>query len=271
MDFLWAFCRAFAHTWQRSLVLTRAGSLTFSSILAIVPLMIVGVALLSILPIATQVQTAIQDFIFRNFIASSGQQIQTYVSFFVSRAWQMSWWGIGFLAVNAIGILLALEQSLNAIWQVPSRGYLPAILLYSVVLIVMPLLMTVSIGLSLLIENADLVPTLLLPLSKITSKITVLWPLLFSFMGYLVIFKGLPHTRVSWKAAAFGAFWTAVFFEVAKHAFTWYVQLFPSYERIYGAVVAVPLFFLWLYCCWLILFCGAVLAYVWQTRFHQPT
>ena len=63
-------------------------------------------------------------------------------------------------------------------------------------------------------------------------------------------------------AAALGALTSALLFEVIKHAFIAYVSLFPTYEYIYGAVAAVPLFFLWLYCCWLILLVGAVVTYL---------
>ena len=254
--------KQFINIWRQEWLLTRAGSLTFSSILAVVPLMVVSITLLHFSPVNAALQQSVQNFIFSHFVASSSQVIQSYLAFFAARAWQLSGWSIAFLAMNALGILFSLEHSLNAIWQVKSRTLYKAVALYLVILVLSPLLMSLSIGLSLVLSHSEWLPSVLLPLAHLAW----LWPMLISFLSYALIFKIMPHAFVPYRAAMVGAGAAALLFEWAKHVFAWYVVAFPSYERLYGAVAAVPLFFLWLYFCWLILLCGAVVAYLWQQK-----
>jgi membrane protein len=243
LAFLWRFGRL----WQRALLFTRAGSLTFASILAIVPLMVMLMAFLSLSPFSTALKPSIERFLFANFVPSSSQMILGYLQHFTDQAWQMSWWSIGFLMVAALKILFSLEDDLNAIWQIPSRRYWHSLIIYGLLLILSPFFLVCSFVLSL-----------------------PLLPLLCSFAAFVTVFKLLPNTHVRWDAALMGAAWAASIFEVAKYGFAWYVTAFPSYERIYGIAAALPLFFLWLYCAWLIMFFGALIAFFWQSFFDKP-
>lgn len=243
MSEVFIFLQSFGRMWQRALLFTRAGSLTFASILAIVPSMVMMVAFFSLSPFSIALKPNIERFIFDNFVPSSSQAILGYLQHFTEQAWQMSWWSIGFLMLTALNILFSLEDSLNAIWQRPSRRYWQSALLYSLICVLSPIFIVGSFVLAL-----------------------PLLPLLFSFTAFVSIYKILPHTHVSWAAALVGGLTAATMFEVAKYLFAWYVIMFPTYERIYGIAAAVPLFFLWLYCSWLITFFGALVAFSWQTK-----
>lgn len=238
----------FGQLWQRALLFTRAGSLTFASILAIVPLMVMLMAFLSLSPFSTALKPSIESFLFANFVPSSSQMILGYLQHFTDKAWQMSGWSIGFLMLAALKILFSLEDSLNAIWQVPSRHYWRSLIIYGLLLVLSPFFLVCSFVLSL-----------------------PLLPLLFSFAVFVTVFKILPNTHVRWSAAVMGALAAASVFEMAKYLFAWYVVAFPSYERIYGITAAIPLFFLWLYCAWLITFFGALIAFSWQSLFGKPS
>lgn len=239
LHFLWHF----SQQWQRALLFTRASSITFASILAIVPFMVMLVAFLTLSPFSMAIKPNIERFLFANFVPSSSQVILGYLQHFTDQAWQMSGWSIGFLMLTTLKILSSLEDSINAIWQTPTRHYWHSLIIYCLLLILSPFFLVGSL-------------VLWLPLL----------PLLFSFTAFVVIFKILPNTHVTWSAAVIGALCAAGIFEIAKHVFTWYVIAFPSYERIYGVAAAIPLFFLWIYCSWLITFLGALMALFWQTK-----
>jgi membrane protein len=62
---------------------------------------------------------------------------------------------------------------------------------------------------------------------------------------------------VRWYHALVGAALSALLFEMAKSGFVWYVTHFPTYEHLYGALATIPLFFVWVYLCWVVLLLGA--------------
>lgn len=254
--------QVFWQRWQKALLFTRASALAFSSILALVPLMVLGLVLFSALSLSAALQSNIQDFIFSNFVASSGQAILGYLQLFSARVWQLSWWSIAFLMVAAFGILFSLEEGLNAVWQVPSRHWFRALGLYVVILLLSPLCLAGSFALSLLLMRVDILPQAVV----LVLQSTVVLPWVFSFVGFSFIFKVLPNTRVSVIAALLGGVAAALLFELAKQLFTWYVAAVPNFERIYGVVAAIPLFFLWMYLCWLITFAGAVVCQMSDVR-----
>jgi membrane protein len=91
------------------------------------------------------------------------------------------------------------------------------------------------------------------------STLLNLLPLLCSMAAFTLIYATVPNTRVPFRHALIGGLFTATLFEAAKQLFGVYVGLFPSYQLIYGAFAAVPLFLLWIYLSWLIVLFGAEL------------
>lgn len=258
-----AFFLAFYQEWQRAALFPRAGSLTFSCILALVPVTTLLVALFSVFAISPTLQNFIQQFLFDHFVANSSQAIWRYLQHFIAQAWSLSWWSLVFSLLTAVLILLSLEQSLNVLWQVPSRPYWQALLVYALVILLAP------IGLV-----GALLPVVALSAwvsSDVFNLTETLLAILFNAAVYSSLFKSLPNTWVGWRAAWWGGIIAAVLFEVVKRLFVWYVAAFPSYEIIYGALAAIPLFFLWLYVSWLIFFAGALLSYLCQSHYGVNT
>ncbi len=237
----------------------RAGSLSFTTFLALVPLMVLSVNVLALFPISHVFQSRIQDFIFSNFIVSSGNVVLNYLKIFVERVRELSGISIAFLMVTAVSMLFSIETSLNAIWKCPRhRFWLKAIGLYIFILLITPLLITLSLALTFLVEN------LMDDIWHLPISIGFLFkgtPILMSFLGYLLVYKIMPNCMVPWKSAFLSALFSAVLFESAKIGFTWYLKLFPTYQIIYGAIAALPIFLMWIYICWVIFLMGGVIGY----------
>jgi hypothetical protein len=60
-------------------------------------------------------------------------------------------------------------------------------------------------------------------------------------------------------AAIAGAL-AAAALEVAKYGFGWYLAQVSTYEVVYGALAALPIFLLWIYLCWIIILAGAAVS-----------
>lgn len=237
----------------------RAGSLAFTTFLALVPLMVLSVNVLALLPISQAWQTHLQDFIFSNFVVSSGHAVLNYLQIFVDRVRELSLLSIVFLMVTAVSMLFSIETSLNAIWCCcRSRFWVKAIVYYMLILLVTPLLITLSLGMTFLVKD------FINAFWHIPISVRFLFksaPITLSFIGYLFVYKIMPNCKIPWKSALISAFFSSVLFECAKVIFTEYLKLFPTYQIIYGAIAALPIFLIWVYICWLIFLLGGVVGY----------
>ncbi|UFQ99036.1 YihY family inner membrane protein [Pseudomonas wenzhouensis] len=237
-----------------------AAALTYTTLFAVVPMMTVTFAMLSAIPAFKGVGEDIQGFIFHNFVPSTGEAVQGYLREFTTQARQLTWFGVGLLAVTAFLMLVAIEKTFNVIWRVrqPRRG-MSSFLLYWAILSLGPLLLGAGFAVSTYIASLSLISG---PDAVVGAKTLLGFaPLLSSIAAFTLLYAAVPNTRVPLRHALLGGLFSAVLFEVAKALFGLYVSLFPGYHLIYGAFATVPLFLLWIYLSWLIVLLGAELVY----------
>lgn len=251
--------------------LNSAAALTYTTLFTVVPLMTVTFSMLAVIPAFQDAGEQLQVYIFRNFIPSTGAAIQQYLSLFTSQARQLTWVGVGFLMITALLMLLTIEKAFNTIWRVgqPRRG-IASFLLYWAMLSLGPLLLGAAFATSTYITSLSLLSG---PDALVGAWIVLhTMPLLLSMAAFTLIYAAVPNTRVPILHALIGGVFTAALLEVARRGFGLYVTLFPSYELIYGAFAAVPLFLLWIYLSWIIvlfgaeLVCGLSSSHDWRRR-----
>ncbi len=85
-------------------------------------------------------------------------------------------------------------------------------------------------------------------------------PFILQMVAFALLYALVPHCSVSLGHALIGGGVAAVLFEAAKFGFGWFVTWVPTYEAIYGALAALPIFLIWLYISWLIVLGGAEVA-----------
>lgn len=238
----------------------RAAALTFTSLLSLVPLMTVSFGILAAFPEFRRFGQAIQDFIFSNFVATSGQVIQDYLATFVEHAAQLSAIGLFFLLLTSISMMFTLEQTLNVIWRVrQSRPWISALLLYWTMLTLSPILIGVGFAVSSYVASLSFVTTAAKTLG-LSKPLLAIAPFFLSVIAFTLLYIAVPNCKVPFRYGLIGALTAGVVFEIAKYLFTFYVTRFPTYEFLYGALAAIPIFLLWVYVCWLITLAGAVVS-----------
>ncbi|MFZ3065416.1 MAG: YihY/virulence factor BrkB family protein [Nitrospirota bacterium] len=89
------------------------------------------------------------------------------------------------------------------------------------------------------------------------TMINYLIPFLLVFISLIWLYKFLPNKKVRINDAISGAFLTAIFWEAAKHIFTWYVGEVADYKSLYGSLTTIIVFLLWIYYSASILLFGA--------------
>lgn len=237
-----------------------AAALTYTTLFAVVPMMTVTFAMLSAIPAFQGVGEEIQGFIFNNFVPSTGETVQEYLREFTAQARQLTWFGVGLLAVTAFLMLVTIEKTFNVIWRVrqPRRG-MSSFLLYWAILSLGPLLLGAGFAVSTYIASLSLISG---PDAVVGAKTLLAFtPLLSSIAAFTLLYAAVPNTRVPLRHALLGGLFSAILFEIAKALFGLYVRLFPGYHLIYGAFATVPLFLVWIYLSWLIVLLGAELVY----------
>ncbi len=237
--------------------LSRAASLTYTTLFAVVPFMTVTYIILSTFSDLSAVGETIKTFIFNNFVPDSSRAVQEQLTRFSEKALGLTSFSVVFLFVTSFLMIVTIERAFNVIWQVPvQRRGLPRLLLYWGVLTIGPPLLVGGLIVSSYLLYLPFISGLdtygiretLLAYIPVASEVAV-----FTFLYYAV-----PNCRVVFRHALIGGMVTMILFEGAKNSFS--ALLSGSYlETIYGAFAAVPLFLFWLYLVWVLVLIGAVL------------
>ncbi len=239
-----------------------AGSLTFTSILSIVPLFAVMFALFTAFPIFNSFRDALQGFLLEHLMPESvNAQIFNYLNQFASKATSLTAFGLVGLLVTAVLTLMTIESAFNVIWRVPRpRPLGQRLLIYWSLLTLGPLLFGVSLSISSYVftQSMSLVSTLPPAVASMLSLI----PLALTSVAFMLMYLYMPNCKVDWRDALVGGIVAALAFDLTKRGFGLYIRQFPTYTAVYGAFAAVPIFLLWIYLSWLVALLGATITSV---------
>lgn len=234
-----------------------AAYLTFTSLFAVVPVMTVTYSILALIPQLKGVGLEIQQYMFQHFVPSSSHQLQQYLASFAEQAANLTGIGLVMLVVTSVMMLRHIEKAFNRIWHVTeSRKGMSGLLLYWAFLSIGPLLMGVAFAIPSYVASQALLSDL--TGETYSSELFVrMLPLIMSACAFSLAYVAIPNTPVPVRHGLAGGVLAALCFEVARRLLASFVGHFPSYQLIYGAFAAVPLFLLWIYISWSILLLGA--------------
>ena len=210
------------------------------------------------LPRFAHMRRQLEVFIFSNLVPETEIAFRYHFSLFVKNASKTTSIGLISLAIVAVLLIAAIDETLNHIWRTHGqRKLLKTWIAYVVVLVAAPSLVGGSLFLSSYIKALRLWDLALPVVFGETSA--VLLPYLLSVGGIVLVYKYVPTILVLWRDAFPGAVLAAMLFESAKSVFSYYIQHFSSYKTIYGALAGIPIIMVWLYLSWLIVLLGAEL------------
>lgn len=237
-----------------------AGSLTFTTLIALVPLLAVMLAVFTAFPMFAKFQDALQKYLLQSLVPDAiARPVIQALTQFAGKAHRVGSAGLVVLVVSALSLMLTIDRALNAIWRVRRpRPIAQRVLIYWSLATLGPVMLGFSLSLTsyAISANRGLVNALpggvglLLDLMEFTVQA----------LGMAALFHYVPNTHVRWRHALAGGFFVAIGFDLAKRALAWYVGSVSSYSAIYGAFATAPIFLLWLYLGWVIVLLGAVVA-----------
>jgi membrane protein len=237
-----------------------AGSLTFTTLISLVPLVTVMLALFSAFPMFASFQGALEKYFLQSLVPDSiARPVLSALTQFAGKANRLGTFGLVFLVVTALALMLTIDRSLNAIWRVRQpRPIAQRVLVYWAALTLGPLLLGMSLSLTSYAISASRGVVGALPGGVAMLLDALEFALLAA--GLASLFHYVPNTHVRWRHALAGGVFSAVCFEVAKSLLGWYVRQVPTYAVVYGAFATVPIFLVWIYISWVLVLLGAVVA-----------
>ncbi|SFW10693.1 YihY family inner membrane protein [Nitrosovibrio sp. Nv17] len=237
-----------------------AASLTFTTLLSLVPLIAIGLSVVAAFPAFAGFSEQIKGFILTTMMPEAANRvIAVYVQQFADNAVQLTSIGTAFLGVTALALMLTIDKALNAIWRVTRlRPLHHRLLIYWATLTIGPLLIGASLSLTSWLIGLSMGVTGDIPGIKIA--LLQLVPLLLTSLAFSIPYLIVPNRRVAWRHAVAGGIAAAVGFEFMKQGFAFYITHFPTYQAVYGAFATIPIFLLWVYLSWLMVLLGAVIA-----------
>ncbi len=161
----------------------------YTSLLAIVPLIALGVSVFTSFHAFDEVAGKIRDMLLSNLLPASHEEVEKYLGGIAGKTAALSIFGIIGLLLTATALLNTVEEAFNHIWRI---------------------------------------------------------------------------TRVPFRFAISGGLIAGALFELMKYAFTFYVTELVHYERLYGALGALPVFLIWLYLIWVVVLMGSEIAFCLQ-------
>jgi membrane protein len=234
-----------------------ASSLTFTSLLSIVPIITVALTVITAFPVFGEMITALQVFLLENMMPASADVIASYTQQFTTNAAKLTAVGIFFLFVTSVMLLLTIDRAFNAIWRVKKpRSIVQRIFVYWTLLTVGPVLIGASLSLTSWLVGQAVGLVRGLPGAGVLLLSIV--PVLLTSIAFAMLYVAMPNRRIQFRDAAIGGLLAAVAFEAMKRGFALYIAKFPTYTLVYGAFATVPIFLLWIYVSWLVVIFGAV-------------
>ncbi|MET3116436.1 membrane protein [Undibacterium sp. GrIS 1.8] len=237
-----------------------AGSLTFTTVLALVPILTIALAIFTAFPLFNTFRSSLEAYFIKSLMPREiSNVILGYLTQFATKATRLSAVGGVALMVTAVATLAMIDKSFNQIWQVKrTRPLIKRILVYWAIVTLGPLLIGVSITVTSYLVTATSGVVGVMPMAG--DVFYTLISVFFTTIAFTLLYMGVPNRTVDWHDAIWGGLFAAIAFEMAKRLFAVFVTKFPTYTVVYGALAAVPIFLVWIYLSWLITLIGAVIA-----------
>lgn len=233
-----------------------AGYMAYITLLSLVPLVTVLLSVLSQFPIFSGAGETVQEFVIQNFVPAASDAVEGSLKEFISNTGKMTAVGSGFLFVASVMLISAIDRSLNYIWRVKKkRRPMYSFSLYWMILTLGPLLVGASIAATSYLTSLKIMDDEIV--SSFYRTLLGWLPIILSFSAFVGLYLLVPNKKIRIRHALVGAMSAGCLFEISKVGFAQYITQFPSYEVIYGALAAVPILFVWIYLCWIIVLIGA--------------
>ncbi len=267
---LFQYARLVARRFNEDRCLMVAGSLTYTTLLALVPLFAVTIALTARVPMVRDFILQVKSFIVQNLLPDvAGRMVGDYMEQFAQNAARLTVIGLIMIAVTAIALMFTIDGAFNDIWRTKQRrSWWKRLAACLSLLTIGPVLIGASLSMTSYFVHLTRTFDRVLPM--LDDWLLKLIPFVLTTLALVLAYRTVPNRYVPTRHALVGGIFAALLFELVKHLFVAYVVRVPTYSLVYGTFASVPIFLLWLFCCWMVALLGAEVAATLSYFRHAP-
>jgi len=242
----------------------RASALGYASLLAIVPLVVLGFSVFTSFQAFDNIAIHIRSALLEYLLPTSQQVVQEYLAGVTEKAGTLSVFGIIGLLLASTALLNTMEEAFNGIWRIKrKRSLLSKFITFWSLLTLSPILIGASVTITSYFAALPIIRDVT-ETATFIQEVPFLLPWLISSSAMTALYMVLPNTRVPLRYAIVGGLIAGGLFELTKLGFTFYVTELASFEKIYGVLGTLPVFLIWLYLIWVVVLIGAEVTYCLQ-------
>ena len=256
-----------ARGFKDQVLVVRANSLSFALLFAFIPMM----ALIYAIARGFGFEEVLQETLSGSFLAEAN--IAPVLIEWIERYLETARGGF-FLGMGLIVLVWAvyaffnmLENSFNSIWNVKqSRSLGRRLTNYIMTLLLVPILVVVTSGISIFLNSAEVLSSVLEAIEPVRKFMLRFIPFVATTAVFTWIFTAIPNTKVKFTSAFIPGIIMGLLYQVVQSLSMYLVVLFTRMSIVYGAFSIIPLVLIWLnITCWLLLI-GAELAFAIQNN-----
>jgi membrane protein len=238
-----------------------ASSLSYHTILSIIPLLLISLSIFTNLPSFEGHFENIKEFIVSSIVPANKDIVYGYIETFLQNTIQMGVMGLVVVIFITIMFFKDYEHIVNKIMDVKPRSFWQSLAAYWTLITLSPIGLVASFYLSNIIQN-------LLNSSDYTNWINFLtiFPYLVVWALFFTIYMISTNTNLSFKSGIISSFVASLVWYLSKSLFVYYVAYNKTYLTIYGSFSILLFFIIWIYISWIIFLYGVRLCYLLNQR-----
>jgi len=235
-----------------------SASLSFYTILSIVPLLIVVFYLAQLIPIFDSISIVLKEAILTHFLPSNSQEFLEQIDTFLSASnTKIGLFGMIYILFSSTVFFRNYDSIVNEIFNTPKRDFIRAIEVYWILLISVTLMVPLSFYISNLIQ-------LLIDQNLDDDSVRIFYflPYFIIWILFFIAYKVSVNKHVDAQAAFISSFIASGIWYLGKSVLIAYFFHNSAYWNVYGSLTMLLIILFWLYLSWAIFLRGLKLCYV---------
>lgn len=240
----------------------KAASLTYTTLFAVVPMLTVFLVIISSIKALEPARQQVQHLIYSNFLPKSSIAFDKTLNSFAENSSNLTAIGVLFLFITSVMMLNSIEDVFNRIWRITDRrNGIVGFMRYWTIISLGPILLGSAFALSSTVASMNILSNNFAGYEVDGSIFLSLLSYALTIVGFFFLYWTIPNRTVPLKSALIGGIFSGTIFQLLKTVFGYLMSNFTSYELVYGAFAAVPIFLLWIYLSWNIVLLGVEVSF----------